>query len=114
MILETIAFRKVWAALKAVPWFVWVAIAVAALWFIDRNAQYREGFENGRGEVLEQLRKAEAEAAQKSLEAVARADEKALEREERNAEVLGDLIGRVEAAEAEGANPLDSLFGDRD
>ena len=110
MILETIAFRKVWAALKAVPWFVWVAIAVAALWFIDRNAQYREGFENGRGEVLEQLRKAEAEAAQKALEAVARADEKALERAEAEAEVIERQLDAIQRAEANDENPLDALF----
>ena len=88
MILETIAIRKVWAALKEVPWFVWVAIAVAALWFIDRNAQYREGFENGRGEVLEELRAAQAKAAETALKAAAQADEKALERAEAEAEVM--------------------------
>lgn len=110
MILETIAIRKVWAALKSVPWFIWVAVAVVALWFIDRNAQYREGFENGRGEVLEQLRKAEVEAAQKSLEAAAQADEKALERAEAEAEVIERQLDAIERAEAEERNPLDALF----
>lgn len=70
MILETIAIRtvwgKVWAALKSVPWFVWVAVAVVALWFIDRNAQYREG--DAAGYERAQAEHREAEEAARNLQ----------------------------------------------
>lgn len=110
MILETIAIRKVWGALRAVPWQVYVIGALVAAIPINGCVQYREGFENGRGEVLEQLRKAEAEAAQKSLEAVARADEEAIERAEKEAEIIAGQLEAIERAEAEERNPLDALF----
>ena len=114
MILEAIAIRtvwgKIWAALKSVPWFVWIGVAVLALWFIDRNAQYREGFENGRTEVLEELRTAQAKAAETALKAAAQADEKALERAEAEAEVIERQLDAIERAEANDENPLDALF----
>jgi len=114
MILETIAIRtvwgKIWAALKSVPWFVWVGVAVVSLWFIDRNAQYREGFENGRTEVMEELRTAQAKAAENALKAAAQADEKALERAEAEAEIIERQLEAIERAEANDENPLDALF----
>ena len=114
MILQTIAIRtvwgKIWAALKSVPWFVWIGVAVLALWFIDRNAQYREGFESGRTEVLEELRTAQVKAAENALKAAAQADEKALERAEAEAEVIERQIDAIERAEANDENPLDALF----
>lgn len=115
MILETIAIRtvwgKAWAAIKTVPWFVWVAVAVVALWFIDRNAQYREGYDNGAESVKAELRAAQAKAAETALKAAARADEKAIARAEAESEVIERQLDAIERAEANDENPLDALFG---
>jgi hypothetical protein len=114
MILETIAIRTVWSqiwnAVKSVPPFVWAALFIAGAWWIDRAAQYAEGHENGRTEVVNELRTAEAEAAKRSLEAIAEADEGKAERAEAEAEIVSDMIERIESAEAEGGNALDTLF----
>lgn len=114
MIFETIAIRTVWAkvwdAIKSVPWFVWVAVAVVAMWLMDRNAQYREGFENGAESVKAELRAAQSKAAETALKAAAQADEKALERAEAEAEVIERQLDAIERAEANDENPLDALF----
>ena len=81
MILETIAIRTVWAkawdAIKAVPWWVWLALAVAALWWIDRGAQHREGYREGVAEVTAKYETAIAEA-NRAAEAARKSEEEAL------------------------------------
>lgn len=78
MILETAAIRTIWAkawdALKAVPWFIWVGAAIVALWFIDRNAQYREGDAAGYGRAQAEHRDAELAAIRAQEESAAVAD----------------------------------------
>lgn len=78
MILETIAIRtvwaKAWAVIKAVPWFVWIGLAVVALWFVDRNEQYREGDQAGYERAQTEHREAEAAAIRAQEESAAVAD----------------------------------------
>lgn len=98
------------AFLKRVPWQVWAALAILAAWGIDRTAQYRSGYSEGRESVLTELRTAEAKAADKALEAIAEAGEAGVERAERfeaEQQALGEAI---EAAEAVNENALDALF----
>lgn len=115
MILETIAIRtvwaKAWAAIKAVPWPVYVAALILGAWlFIDRNAQYREGYENGAESVKAELRTAQAKAAENALKAAAQSDKKGIERAEIEAEVIEGQIEAIEKAEANDKNALDALF----
>lgn len=114
MMLEKIAIRTVWGkawdALRRIPWFVWVALAVLALWWIDRSGQYREGRADGREAVMAELRAAEQAAGKRALKAAAKADEKAAKREEAQAKVIADQIKAIEAAEADDENALDALF----
>ena len=49
------ALTPVLAFLKRVPWFVWVALALLALWAFDRSAQYREGYREGAESVKAEL-----------------------------------------------------------
>lgn len=92
--------------LGKVPREVWYALAALVAWWLF-SSHY---IEQGREEVLTELRKAEAEAAKKALEAVTQADEGRAERAEAEAEVVGGMIERIEEAEAAGENPLDALF----
>lgn len=96
--------------LKRVPWFVYVGVAVLALWFIDRNAQYREGHEDGRETVLAEFRAKEAEALKNAAEARQEADTAGEQRELQEAEIVGGMIDDIERAEANEENPLDALF----
>lgn len=109
-ILETIAIKTVWGKaidlLGKVPREVWYCLAALAAWWWF-SSHY---IEQGREEVLSELRAAQAETAEKALEAIAEADTAALERHEANAAVLEAQIERIEQAEAEESNPLDALF----
>ena len=71
---------------------------------------YCEGRSDGRAAIKTELRAAEVKAAERSLEAIARADVKAAQNAEREAEIIGRQIGAIEKAETENENPLDSLF----
>lgn len=114
MILETIAIRTVWGkawdAIKAVPWYIWLALAIAGAWYVDRGVQYREGFINGAESVKEELRAERAEAVERSLEAASQADTAGIERAEVEAEAVEAIIERIEEAEASDGNALDALF----
>ena len=67
MILETIAIRKVWAAIKAVPWQVYVIGALVAAIPVNGCIQYREGDAAGYDRAQAEHREAE-EAARKLQE----------------------------------------------
>lgn len=112
--LETIAIKTVWGkalgAIKRVPVFVWIGLAVLALWWIDRGAQYREGRADGREQVMAEFRAAEKDAAERAAKALANADKKAADRAKAQSKIIADQIERIEQAEANNENPLDSLF----
>lgn len=103
-------FAPALAFLKRVPWPVYAALALLALWAWDRTAQYNEGRKDGRESVLAELRKAEAEAGEKALKAIDQADQNAAERAEAEAEVIERQLDAIERAEANDENPLDALF----
>lgn len=110
MIFETIAIRKVWAAIKAVPWQVYAIGALVAAIPINGCVQYNKGYDNGAESVKAELRAAQSKAAETALKAAAQADEKALERAEAEAEVIERQLDAIERAEANDENPLDALF----
>lgn len=87
-----------------------VALGAIGLLILSHTLTYCEGRSDGRESVKAELRIAEAKAAENALKAAARADEKALQREEAEAEAVGDLIKQIEEAEANDENPLDALF----
>lgn len=100
------ALLPVWGLLKQVPREVWYVLAALAAWWWFSSHYINQG----REEVLTELREAEAEAAKKSLEAIAQADESKAKRAEKEAEIVGGMIERIEEAEEAGENPLDGLF----
>ncbi len=87
-----------------------VALALLVALPVHGCVEYDKGFDNGRTEVLEELRAAQAKAAETALKAAAQADEKALERAEAEAEVIERQLDAIERAEANDKNPLDALF----
>jgi hypothetical protein len=98
------------AFLSRVPWQVYAILALLAAWGVDRTVQYRSGYSDGRESVLTELRTAEAEAAQKALEAAATATQAGIERSERfdvEQQALRDAITEAERADR---NALDALF----
>lgn len=84
-------------------------LALAAI-PINGCVQHRSGFRDGAESVKAELRAAEAEAAKRSLEAIAEADTGKAKRAEKEAEIVGGMIDRIEEAEANDENPLDALF----
>lgn len=88
---------------------VLILVLVAAI-PVHGCQQYRQGFENGAESVKAELRAAQAKASEKALKAAARADARGLEREEKNAKVIGSLLNQIEEAESDGRNPLDALI----
>ena len=112
--LETIAIKTVWGkafdALKRIPWFVWVALAILALWWIDRGAQYREGLSDGREAILAEFRAAEAEALKKGAEKARKGDLAGEKRALEFAEEQAAAIEVIEKAEIEEGNALDAIF----
>lgn len=103
-----------WQAVKAfaarIPWQAWVAAGLLAAIPVNGCVQYRKGYSAGREAVLADLRTAEAEAAQKALEAAATATQAGIERAERfdaQQETLSDAIRKAEDANQ---NSLDALF----
>jgi len=100
------AFMAAKTFLGKVPREVWYALAALAAWWWF-SSHY---IEQGRQEVLSELREKAAEAEKKAQAAKKKADENATERAETfeaQQEVLNDAI---EEAEKTGGNALDGLF----
>ena len=96
--------------LTRAPWPLWAILGLLAVWGIDRTTYGARRYDDGRESVLSELREAEAEAAQKAVEAVAKEGAKGAARAaefDKQQETLRDAI---EKAEAEGGNALDSIF----
>jgi hypothetical protein len=96
--------------LSRVPPLVWAIIGLLAVWGIDRTTYGARRYDDGRESVLSELRKAEAEAAQKAVEAVAKEGAKGAARAaefDKQQETLRDAIEKAEAANQ---NALDGLF----
>jgi hypothetical protein len=96
--------------LSRVPPLVWAILGLLAVWGIDRTTYGARRYDDGRESVLSELREAEAEAAQKAVEAVAKEGAKGAARAAEFDQQQQTLKDAIEKAEAEGGNALDSIF----
>ena len=101
---------KIGGVLKRIPWPIYAAAIVLAAWWLDRSAQYRSGYSEGRESVLAELRTAEATAKDKALKAIAEAGEAGIERAERFEQQQETLRQAIQEAEKANRNALDELF----
>ena len=105
----------IWHTIKQtlgrVPWQAWAVLALLAAFQVHGCTQYRSGYSDGRESVLSELRKAEAAAADRSMQAAAKGDKSKAVAAERSAQIIAGQIARVEAAETKGESALDALFG---
>ncbi len=108
--LESLAIKaalgKAWSFLGKVPNEVWYALGALIIWWFA-SAHY---IGQGREEVLTELRKQEAIAEQKAMEARASADADARERATEEQEKADTLTEVIENAENTGSNALDDMF----
>lgn len=104
----------IWAFVKRyagmIPWQIYAALALALAFQVHGCTQYRSGYSEGRKAVLDDLRTAEAKSTTKSMEAARKADAAGAKRAEEQAAVIAVQIERIEKAEKDGGNALDSLF----
>ena len=108
--IETLAIKaalgKAWDFLGTVPREVWYALGAVVAWW-GFSSHY---IDQGREQVLTELRQAEADAKEKAQEARAKADEKAEERAQ-NFEQKQDVLSEaIKKAEANNENSLDAIF----
>lgn len=96
--------------LAKVPAWVWVALALLSIWYIDRTAHGNARYGEGREAVLADLRKAEANAKQAAWEAITTEGAKGVLRAREFEAQQEALREAIRDAEANDTNALDSLF----
>lgn len=100
----------VWRLLGKVPAWVWGALALVSVWYIDRTAHGNSRYEEGRETVLADLRQAETKAKQAAWEAITTEGEKGAVRAREFEAQQDALLDVIKKAEADETSALDSLF----
>lgn len=100
-----------WLAIRTflgrVPREAWYALAAFAAWWVFSSHYVQQG----RNELLAELKEAEREAEEKAAKAVGVADDEAAKREAIEKAKTDALQEAINEAEQTGDNPLDALFG---
>jgi hypothetical protein len=101
---------KAHGLLKRVPWPVYAALALLAVWAWDRISYGNRRYDAGRAAVVAELKQAQAKVMKRAAAAIAAADDAGAKRAEVETKVLSGQIKKIEQAEAKNENPLDALF----
>jgi hypothetical protein len=96
--------------LRQVPAWIWVALALSAVWYLDRTAHGNSRYADGRDAVVADLRKAETKAKKNAWEAVTTEGAKGALRAREFEAQQNALLDAIRKAEADDANALDGLF----